>query len=208
MREENNAENRRNPIWLLGDSNPVNDSDVEFPLDPRHPAIHNIWTPVLEKIQEACFVNAGKLLDPARFYARNAVQDPAVKKTVKTSWEAAAHELETLRALLLEYRPPVVLTFGSFAYAFARKALGDGSEKYRPLGIPALRRAFDGALQAFSPGEVNTIPLLHAIVAQQYAAVHRHYDGDYFAYTAKRLTEALLLPHFAAAPVWLLRDRS
>jgi hypothetical protein len=38
------------PIWLLGDSNPKGwQSVLETPLDPRHPARHNIWTPVLRE---------------------------------------------------------------------------------------------------------------------------------------------------------------
>lgn len=49
-------ENKAFNIWLLGDSNPKNwDSILETPLDPRHPARHSIWTPVIDVIQDQAF---------------------------------------------------------------------------------------------------------------------------------------------------------
>ncbi len=43
---------KKSPIWLLGDSNHEGwEYYLETPFDRRHPAIHNIWTPVIDIIQ-------------------------------------------------------------------------------------------------------------------------------------------------------------
>lgn len=52
------------PIWLLGDSNPKNWQDrLDTPLDPRHPAVHNIWTPIIDIIQREVYMKIGKRID-------------------------------------------------------------------------------------------------------------------------------------------------
>jgi hypothetical protein len=44
---------RARKIWLLGHSYPEAWVHVlNEPLDPRHPTRHNIWTPVLDRLQE------------------------------------------------------------------------------------------------------------------------------------------------------------
>jgi hypothetical protein len=67
-------------IWLLGDSNPKNWQhvlDVRF--DPKHPARHSIWTPVLETIQEYVFVTRKNRVKTSPIYVRNAIEDPVDK---------------------------------------------------------------------------------------------------------------------------------
>ena len=40
------------PIWLIGDSPPENWVDkLDFPLDAKHPARHNVWTSILDSLQ-------------------------------------------------------------------------------------------------------------------------------------------------------------
>lgn len=64
------------PIWLLGDSNPRNwENHLKTPLDPRHPARHNIWTPILDEIQDRLFRRLRMRLDTSKMYIRNAIED-------------------------------------------------------------------------------------------------------------------------------------
>jgi|GEM_PF-5023839 hypothetical protein len=44
------------PIWLLGGSEPDRwKSVLNAPLEPRHPVRHNIWTPLLDVIQDSVY---------------------------------------------------------------------------------------------------------------------------------------------------------
>jgi hypothetical protein len=61
------------PVWLLADSPPVRRPDI-IPLDARHPSRHNIWTPILEQIQEVAYRHSDRLrVDADKLYIRNAV---------------------------------------------------------------------------------------------------------------------------------------
>ncbi len=68
-------------IWLLGDSNPRNwEHRLDTPLDPRHPARHNIWTPVLDVVQDGLYRDSARLhLDFSAVFIRNAVANASDK---------------------------------------------------------------------------------------------------------------------------------
>jgi hypothetical protein len=62
------------PIWLLGDSPPINWADIlEVPFDPRHPIRHNIWTSVLDVIQSEIYKTRKCRLNSEDIYIRNAI---------------------------------------------------------------------------------------------------------------------------------------
>ena len=48
---------------------------LDGPLDSRHPARHNIWTPVLEGIQKEVFSEDRRRVDDSQLYFRNAVHN-------------------------------------------------------------------------------------------------------------------------------------
>ena len=118
--------NRGWPIWLLGDSNPRRWQRVlETPLDPRHPVRHNIWTSVLDTIQDRVYRAFRGRLETSSIYIRNAIADPADKPAgTSVTWGApVAVEVEAFQELVDEYQPTMVLSFGAFAFEFARRAL-------------------------------------------------------------------------------------
>jgi integrase len=44
------------PVWLIGDSPPEKWMDkLDYPLDMKHPARHNIWTSVADQMQDRLF---------------------------------------------------------------------------------------------------------------------------------------------------------
>ena len=68
------------PIWLIADSQPKRwQSLLMAPLDPRHPARQNIWTPILNYMQEEFYnyKRSKRRFNSTRLYIRNAVIDPA-----------------------------------------------------------------------------------------------------------------------------------
>ena len=62
------------PIWLLGDSNPEQwQNKLDEPLDSRHPIRHNIWTSVLNVIQDRIFrehrsIAGGKFIQSHNYF--------------------------------------------------------------------------------------------------------------------------------------------
>lgn len=70
------AGERNFPLWLLGDSNPKNWADkLNKPLDPRHPAIHNIWTPIIDSIQDKVYRENCLRVETTELYIRNALEN-------------------------------------------------------------------------------------------------------------------------------------
>lgn len=60
----------RFPVWLVADSEPKNWHKLLLtPLDPRHPARHNIWTSVLEYMQEALYEQKRLRFDTVKLYS-------------------------------------------------------------------------------------------------------------------------------------------
>jgi len=65
---------RKSEIWLLGDSNPKDwEKYLDTPFDRRHPTIHNIWTPVIDVIQDNVFRAIKKRVNMENIFTRNAI---------------------------------------------------------------------------------------------------------------------------------------
>ena len=97
-------------IWLLGDSNPAKwEKVLETPLDPRHPTRHNIWTPVLDVIQDKVFRTSKSRIDASSIYIRNAVESPNDKPLKNDSkWHTKpklSEHIEELEGLLYQHKP-------------------------------------------------------------------------------------------------------
>ena len=123
---------RKFPLWLIGDSNPLQwQSYLQTPFDPRHPIRHNIWTPILDVIQDKVFRAERNRVDTSMIYIRNAVDNPA-KKPNKTrkEWKQfeTENEVKELQCLIQTNKPVLVLCFGAFAYEFTRRAVLEPDE--------------------------------------------------------------------------------
>ena len=138
------------PIWLIGDSSPKNwEADLVDPLDSKHPARHNIWTPIVEGIQSQLYVSMGKRLRTEDIYIRNAVHRASEKPrgtALEWSFDLEAETSELAR-LLDSHSPKLVFTFGSFAFEFARRSQEETPRPSRywttePLAKQARRAAF------------------------------------------------------------------
>lgn len=180
------------PIWLIGDSNPKNWQGVlSAPLDPRHPARHNIWTSVVDVIQEELF-RIGKIRFETRtLYIRNAVEDPKDRPSVNIiQWPSKVEqEIVALQNDLVEFHPKLVFSFGRFAFEFSRRAFEE--TPHRKSGFwntESLGDEYRQRLNAFTPNTLNLIPLLHTSISRgRFISSHQQFcrhgdDANYFDY--------------------------
>jgi hypothetical protein len=189
------------PIWLLGDSNPRNWAEkLLTPLDARHPAVHNIWTPILDVIQDKVYRQARLRVDTSDLYIRNAIEYPADKPqgSQKVWTEPVMNKLLELQTLLQQHHPVFLFCFGAFSYEFGRQAMGEDPQyNYNYWGAKRLGADFQKRIDHFQPRSTNIYPLLHASIARRkFIESHNYFCGfdgaNYFDFVGTRIAEVLL----------------
>lgn len=202
-------------IWLIGDSNPKGWANVlNYPLDPRHPARHNIWTPILDGIQEQVFLAAHRRVDTSQIYVRNAVEHASDKPAARAiEWQPKPlKETRNFAKLLTLYTPKLVFTFGAFAFEFARRSLEKNSKRrFQDWTTKRLGQEFRQRVEGFDPEKINLFPLLHASIARgKFLQSHDYFTdvkgGNYFDYVARKIS-LLLLEHQQALPIWVQQTK-
>ena len=202
---------RESPIWLLGDSNPKNwHADLATPFDPRHPAIHSIWTPILEGIQDRLFRASEIRVDTSPLYIRNAIENPSNKppSNVKEWSPDISHETSLFGGLITRHMPRFVFSFGAFSFEFARRSLGEEPRMvYSKWGAKELGQQFRNRIGDFDIGSPNIIPLLHVSIARgRFMKAHEYYCDDpsanYFEHVAEFVSR-LLLAHSDELGIWI-----
>ena len=200
------------PLWLLGDSNPKNWANkLETPLDPRHPARHSIWTPVLDVVQDRVYRQSRLRVDTSNLFIRNAIGEPDNKpKGNETSWpDPVLQELQYYQTAIIESRPIFVFCFGAFAYEFARRAIGEASHhSHGYWGAKRLGEDFRKRVAGFHPGQTNIIPLLHVSIARgKFIESHEYFcdqkGANYFEYVGMQIAD-LLLKHQDSLRIWIV----
>jgi hypothetical protein len=201
------------PIWLIGDSNPKQWQDkLTIPLDPRHPIRHNIWTSILDVIQDQVFRFAGKRLDTSQFFIRNAVDNPDKKPEGSSiDWSRdAIFEQQQLTQFIERYQPKILFSFGAFAFEFTRRAVGEqGQRKFSYWGARQLGDEFRKRINGFDTLKGNILPLLHrSISGGKFIQSHDQFSGgegvNYFDYTGGEIAR-VLIDKFDGLPIWILR---
>ena len=189
------------PIWLIGDSPPEKWADkLDTPLDPRHPARHNIWTSVADPMQDRLYRQRKLRLDTSRLYIRNAKNQPL---------EQTHQSQATLKELLDKYKPIVVLTFGVFAFNMTLLAFGDIPPVFAN-SAKLLGEQFRSRIEKYNDHNVHIIPLLHTSIARRwFLSAHRDFVGtygnmppNYFDYVGEMLAN-LLLEKLRDKPIWI-----
>ena len=83
------------PIWLIGDSPPEKWADkLDSPLDPKHPARHNIWTSIADSMQDRLYRKGRLRLDTSRLYIRNATNQPLTTSTIEAQTQLSQKILQ------------------------------------------------------------------------------------------------------------------
>ena len=203
--------NRNSSIWLIADSSPPRWADhLDEPLDSRHPARHNIWTPVFEGIQRHVYLEGRRRVDDTDLYVRNAVhraEDNPYDNA--TEWgPTLLEETNEFGTLLDECNPTLAFTFGAFAFEFARRSRRWGpGRSIRYWSTTRLGAEFNRSVTEFDPEEVNVVPLLHVSIARgHFLKSHENFTGEssgnYFDYVAREIGE-LLLGHKDTLNIWV-----
>ena len=202
--------NRNSVIWLIGDSSPPKwEEYLNEPLDSKHPARHNIWTPVLEGIQRQVFVGDRLRVDDSQLYVRNAVHDRKDKPPDSgLEWDSKLLE-ETVEfgKLLRAHVPTFLFTFGAFAFEFARRSLEqEPRRRFSYWTTLTLGAEFRQKVEEFDPGTVNVFPLLHVSIARgRFLKSHENFtresNGNYFDFVGREIG-ALLLRYKDALNIW------
>ncbi|MCX5997614.1 MAG: hypothetical protein NTV42_08450 [Chloroflexi bacterium] len=196
------------PIWLIGDSPPAKWADkLEFPLDAKHPARHNIWTSVADSIQDRLYRQARLRLDTSRLYIRNASDHPL---TISMIQEQIDLSQKMLQKTINKYKPNLILTFGVSAFMMTLFASGESPQKFFKT-TKLLGEQFRSRITDYDDHKVNVIPLLHASIARgRFLESHRDFVGtegiirpNYFDYVGGKLAD-LLLTKFSAEPIWIV----
>lgn len=177
--EKNYYYENSSKIWLIGDSNPKCANKLRYPLDEIHPTRHNIWTPIYDVIQERLY-QEGARLDKSKLYIRNAVENVENRCFAK-KWDNSklVEELKKMFELIRDHKPILILTFGSFAYEFVRRARSEVAESPN-LKLNEIKDIFDKNVKSFDSESINVLPLLHAIVARKFKECHELYTDNYF----------------------------
>ena len=188
-------------IWLLGDSNPQNwQYKLQEPLDSRHPARHNIWSPILLEIQDRVFTSAKLHVDQNRFYIRNAVENSQRKPAAADLlWSGYLQQsIKDFSVDIKNHHPQVVFSFGAFSFEFARRAVSSGeAAPYNAWNTRTLGEQFREAIESFDPKVTNIIPLLHASISRgRFIESHNNFcnsaDGNYFFYVGQEIADKFL----------------
>jgi hypothetical protein len=193
--------NRDFPLWLIGDSNPAQwESSLLTPLDPRHPVRHNIWTSVLDVMQDRVYREARLRIDSSRLYIRNALADSNNKPAPsERQWGTSVQgAISDLQQLIKNDHPIMLFCFGAFAFEFVRRALGEAPpRKYGHWGARRLGEEFRARMAAFDLARTNAIPLLHrSIAGGKFIEAHEFFCGEkganYFERAGTALAQVLL----------------
>jgi hypothetical protein len=196
------------PIWLLGDSNPKQwEAKLDAPFDPRHPVRHNIWTSVLDVAQDAVYRARQLRIDASAIYIRNALADSALRPGAsEVEWSSRVlQEATELSELIRRYKPVLLISFGAFAFEFARRATNEAPPRsFRFWGARQIGVEHRSRTESFNSDRTNIIPLLHrSIAGGRFLESHREFCGNaaanYFIEAGEGLAKLVLKSELA---VW------
>lgn len=202
------------PVWLVADSEPKNWRHLLVtPLDPRHPARHSIWTPVLEYIQETLYRLDRRRFNTETLYIRNAVTNPDDKPDgLRLNWtQELQKKTDSLRSNLVRFNPRLVLTFGAFAFEFVRRSRNEEPVfPYSHWSTLRLGTEFKSRITSFNASNINVLPLLHVSISRgRFLESHKYFVGEergespnYFEFVGTKLAE-LFLEKLALEPIWV-----
>lgn len=173
---------RSYPIWLV--------------VNPKHPAVrHNIWTPALTEIQDKVYRELHKIIDVSNIYIRNVVCDSRIVPTKLNWWGSEiAKEIASFREIVLENKPKILISFGSFPYEFLRRVYEIKPEKGpRHWGNSNLGDEFERLIENFDINKTNRIPLLRRLVSSdKFIEGHNYLENDYFRYVGTKIAEKIV----------------
>lgn len=188
------------PIWLLGDSEPKNWYKLlDSPFDARHPAVHNIWTPIISNIQKSFYAKGKLRIDEDKIYKRNPIKKKSDKPSCKdVAWAKIQRQIKFLKDLIDAHKPIFIFTFGSFSFEFVRRATEPIAEKKRWdfWRTDRLGCEFQSRISKINFSNINVLPLLHVSIARgKFLTSHERFtfgkNSNYFNYCGNLLAKVM-----------------
>ena len=196
--------NKDAPIWLIGDSAPKRwINDLSHPFDRRHPAVHNIWTPIIYETQKNIYKEKSTIITDEEkiFFIKNAVyMDKQKPERNKKEWgqhyEALIEQLTNMTKDISKYKPKMVITFGAFAFEFIRRCYPSDATVpycYGHWGAENLGEEFRKSIK----NKCTVVPLLHTSISRgKWVSAHEKFtkdkDGNYYDFVAKMLYQRII----------------
>lgn len=176
---------RAYPIWLL--------------FDPRHPIRHDIWTPILDEVQDKVYREIHRRVDTSKIMIRNAVNNSLLVPNTLNWWaEEVVTEIGLFREIALEHNPKILISFGAFAFEFVRRVYKTKPKKGpKHWGTAILGDEFRKSIETFDINTTNRIPLLRRVITSgNYIEAHNYFcrnDGEnYFNYVGVNIAERII----------------
>jgi hypothetical protein len=164
-------------------------------------------------MQEGLYKQKRLRFDTERLYIRNAVISPDEKPGgLIPNWpQELLGKIDLFRTDLLHFSPKIVLTFGAFAFEFARRACSEEAiYPYSHWNTVELGNEFRERVLHYDASKTNVLPLLHVSISRgKFLESHEYFVGEeakelpnYFEYTGAKLAE-LLLQQLLSEPIWV-----
>ena len=159
-------------IWLIGDSAPLQwIKDLKHPLDQRHPTVHNIWTPIIYRIQKHIFTEKSIIIvdEENIFFIRNAVHNDNQKPARNVvEWnEAMNKKLIEMKDEIHKHNPKMIITFGAFAFEFLQRCTISNSDQRQKYGYWGAEKLGEIFVNNVKNKEV-IVPLLHTSICKRH----------------------------------------
>ncbi|HBP65832.1 MAG TPA: hypothetical protein DD730_16640 [Desulfosporosinus sp.] len=186
---------RTNPIWLL--------------FDPRHPIRHDIWTPILDEVQDKVYRQIHRRVDTSKILIRNAINNSLLVPNTLNWWaDEVVAEIELFREIALEHKPKILISFGAFAYEFVRRVYRTKPKKGpKHWGTSILGDEFRSSIENFDINTTNSIPLLRRVIASgNYIEAHNYFcqnqGENYFNFVGIKIAEKII-EHKDDLQIWI-----
>lgn len=180
VRVKNQSGDRLFPIWLL--------------VDPKYPAVHqNIWLPILEEVQDRVYRKLRTRIDTRKIYIENAACElGSVPNTLNCGTTEVAKKILKFRKSILEYKPKILISFGSVTYEFVRLVFKTSNEK-RPnyLSSFELENEFNRSIANFDINRSNTIPLPSRVMNSG-KFIEESNDPNYFRAVGTKIADRII----------------
>ncbi|WP_068963773.1 hypothetical protein [Desulfosporosinus sp. BG] len=186
MKLKQDTGERAYPIWLL--------------VNPKHPTVrHNIWSPILDEIQDRVYREIQTRIDTTNIFMRNAVSDCRLVPNTLNWWGSeVAREIAEFKEIVLEHKPKLLISFGAFPFEFVRRVFEIKPEKGpKYWGNSRLSDEFERSIENFDINKINQIPLLRRVIAsdsyiEAQNCFGRKDGGNYYANVGAKIAEKII----------------
>ncbi len=178
--------NKTYPIWLV--------------VNPKYLAVVNdIWRHVLDEIQDKVYREIHARIDTTNIYIRSVVSDCGIVPNTLNWWgNEVATEIKTLRELVLEHNPKILISFGAFPFEFVRRVFEIKPEKGpKYWSASNLRGEFETSIKNFDVNQTNMIPLLRRVIASDKRIETQNYfsgneSEQYFHHAGTKIADRII----------------